>query len=475
MKKLNIRNKDLKRMGIPEGKLRTEICNVCNSQFQGYKKLEVLEIIEDLIRDPQSFIKHEVLSGIAEKLADNKSKPVAKKKRYSKSLQVPVKDLLYKIYGKDLIDGAAIQQMDSAIRLPVSVMGALMADAHSGYGLPIGGVLATQNAVIPYGVGMDIGCRMCMSIYNLREDYLDKNISRFKEILIENTRFGKSEFNDIREHKILERNEFKEISFLKSLKDKAFGQLGTSGGGNHFVDVGLLHVGIHQEAKLNIPAGIYVSVLSHSGSRGMGAEIARYYTNIAKKKRELGKGAANLAWLELDEEEGIEYWMAMNLAGDYASANHHIIHEKIATALDQKPLKMIENHHNFAWKEKIANGTELIVHRKGATPASRGSIGIIPGSMATPAYVVIGKGSEESLNSASHGAGRLMSRAQAKSSFSGKQLHNILSKKGIHLIGGSLDESPLAYKNIDQVMEMQKDLVEVAGVFQPRIVRMSGK
>ncbi len=388
---------------------------------------------------------------------------------------MPVKDLLYKVYGRNLIDGAAIQQMDSAIRLPISVKGALMADAHSGYGLPIGGVLATQNAVIPYGVGMDIGCRMCMSIYNLPGDFLQKNTSRLKEILMQNTRFGKAEFNDIREHKILERNEFKEISFLKNLKDKAFGQLGTSGGGNHFVDIGLLHVGIHQEAKINIPAGIYVSVLSHSGSRGMGAEIARHYTNVAKRKRELGKGAANLAWLELDEEEGIEYWMAMNLAGDYASANHHVIHEKIASGLGQRPLKLIENHHNYAWKEKQPDGSELIIHRKGATPASKGTIGIIPGSMATPAYVVIGKGNEESLNSASHGAGRLMSRAQAKSSFSAKQLQNILSKKGIHLIGGSLDESPMAYKDIDKVMREQKDSVDIAGIFQPKIVRMSGR
>ncbi len=386
-----------------------------------------------------------------------------------------MKDLLYKVYGKDLIDGAAIQQMDNAIRLPVSVKGALMADAHSGYGLPIGGVLATHNAVIPYGVGMDIGCRMCMSIYNLPMQFLEKNKTKLKDILVENTRFGQAEFNDIREHKILERNEFKEILFLKELKDKAFHQLGTSGGGNHFVDIGVVYIHTHHEASMGLPAGVYLSVLSHSGSRGMGAEIARYYTNIAKQKRNLGKGAANLAWLELDEEEGVEYWLAMNLAGDYASANHHIIHEKIASALNQQPLKMIENHHNFAWKEKVADATELIVHRKGATPASRGSMGIIPGSMATPAYVIVGKGNEESLNSASHGAGRLMSRSQAKSSFSGKQLQNILSKKGIHLIGGSLDESPMAYKNIDKVMEVQKDLVEVAGVFQPKIVRMNGK
>lgn len=474
MKKLNIRNKDLKRLGIPEGKLRSEIIHVVNRHFLGSKKMEVLETIQDLLHEPKAYVKHEFLSGIAAKLLEKESAPSSKKKS-SKSLQMPVKDLLYKVYGKDLIDGAAIQQMDAAIRLPVSVKGALMADAHSGYGLPIGGVLATQNAVIPYGVGMDIGCRMCMSIYNISSEYLQKHASEIKDMVIEHTRFGKAEFNDIREHSIVERKEFKEIPLLKKLKDKAFAQLGTSGGGNHFVDVGLLRVDEHHATDINLPPGIYVAILSHSGSRGFGAEIARHYTSVAKKLRDLGKGAANLAWLGMDEEEGIEYWQAMNLAGDYASANHHIIHDKIAAALREKPVKLIENHHNFAWKETISGGTEVIVHRKGATPASKGVLGIIPGSMATPAYVVVGKGNDESLHSASHGAGRIMSRAQAKASFSARQLQNLLRKNNIELLGGGLDESPMAYKDIDKVMQTQSDLVKVTGIFYPKIVRMSGK
>src|SRR4030095_10161315 len=132
--------------------------------------------------------------------------------------------------------------------------------------------------------------------------------------------------------------------------------------------------------------------------------IANHYTKIAISKRRLPAEAKNLAWLNLDEEEGIEYWNAMNLAGDYASACHHVIHEKIAKQIGQ-PLKIVENHHNFAWKE-IVNVKEVIVHRKGATPAGKNVLGIIPGSMTATGFIVKGKGEIASLNSASHGAGR---------------------------------------------------------------------
>lgn len=164
----------------------------------------------------------------------------------------------------------------------------------------------------------------------------------------------------------------------------------------------------------------------------------------------------------------------MNLAGDYASANHHQIHERIASALGEKPLFQVENHHNFAWKEKLSNGEEVIVHRKGATPAGAGVLGIIPGSMTDPGFVVRGKGNETSINSASHGAGRLMSRTAAKNSITGKMVRQALQKNGVDLLGGGLDEAPMAYKDIRKVMEHQDELVEVLGVFSPKIVRMCG-
>src|SRR5439155_22382058 len=228
-----------------------------------------------------------------------------------------------------------------------------------------------------------------------------------------------------------------------------------------------------KDEVLNIDPGKYVGLLSHSGSRGLGASIANHYTKLARQKRRLPGEAANLAWLSLDEEEGIEYWLAMSLAGDYASANHHIIHEKIARQLGQQPMKMVENHHNFAWKE-IVDGKEVIVHRKGATPAGKNVLGIIPGSMTAPGFIVKGKGEQASLSSAAHGAGRKMSRTAALKSITQNALKDELAKYGVKLLGGGLDEAPFAYKNIEEVMKSQHHLVDVVGRFTPKIVKMDG-
>ena len=377
----------------------------------------------------------------------------------------------YKIFGEDLIDRETIEQMDAAMSLPISVKGALMPDAHVGYGLPIGGVLAAYNAVIPYGVGMDIGCRMCLSIYPIAPNIIETQKENLSKILFEETRFGLSIFENLIEHELLERDIFKEIKFVNALKDKFAKQLGTSGSGNHFVDMGLVEIR-HKDYKLNLEAGSYFAILSHSGSRSFGAEVCRHYTNVAQDKLQLSGEADMLAWLDLDSEEGQEYWQAMELAGDYAAANHHIIHNRLSSALGQKPLKRIENHHNFAWKEKLSEGEELIIHRKGATPANTGDLGIIPGTMASPAFLIKGKGNEASLNSAAHGAGRRLSRRQAKAELNMADLHLHLKEKGVELLSGGIDESPGAYKDIFEVMKQQKSLVDVIGLFYPKIVRM---
>ena len=196
----------------------------------------------------------------------------------------------------------------------------------------------------------------------------------------------------------MENELFYQLPLLKNLHGRAWKQLGSSGSGNHFVEFGVVEIAEKDEV-LGVDAGNYVGLLSHSGSRALGANIANHYTKIAISKRRLPHDAKNLAWLTLDEEEGMEYWMAMNLAGDYASACHHIIHEKIAKQLGRKPMKMVENHHNFAWKEKW-EGKEVIVHRKGATPAGKDVLGIIPGSMTADGFIVKGKGEMASVNSA---------------------------------------------------------------------------
>jgi tRNA-splicing ligase RtcB len=378
------------------------------------------------------------------------------------------------IFGREHIENGALDQMKTAMTLPIAVAGALMPDAHQGYGLPIGGVLATENTVIPYGVGVDIGCRMALSVFDISADYLINQRDKLIRILTECTLFGAGKAFEGKaraDHPVLEDPVFQTTPFLKSLRDKSWAQLGTSGGGNHFVEWGMFRIK-ENKADCPLPAGDYLSLLSHSGSRGMGATIANHFTSLAREICVLPRQARDLAFLDLDTEEGNNYWDAMNLAGNYASACHDIIHKRISSALSAQTVFKVENHHNFAWKE-MHQGRELIVHRKGATPAGKGVLGIIPGSMASPGFVVRGLGNDSSLQSASHGAGRLMSRTQAVKTLQWNEIRIQLENQGIFLLGGGLDEAPQVYKDIRKVMACQAELVEVIAEFHPSIVRMA--
>jgi tRNA-splicing ligase RtcB len=464
MKRKMLSGKDLIKLGYPEGKAIGIAINTVLKYFRRSEKEEIYTMLKAVLADPKAYIEDSVWSKTALALV-----PAEKKSRVHGLLK---NRLEYPIYGASEIEEGARNQMEIAMKLPITVAGALMPDAHQGYGLPIGGVLATHNAVIPYGVGVDIGCRMCLTAYPLDEKFLERHRSNLKQLLLSNTCFGRETFKRPKEHEVLDRKTFDEIAVLRNLKGKAAMQIGSSGSGNHFVEFGLMEIGENNEWKL--PAGNYLAVLSHSGSRGLGAEIARHYTRVAKQLCHLPKEAANLAWLDLNTDAGQEYWIAMNLAGDYASANHHQIHERMAQSLGEKPLLMVENHHNFAWKEALEDGTEVIVHRKGATPAGKNVLGIIPGSMTAPGFIVRGKGSSASLNSASHGAGRVMSRSAAKNVITNKMVKQELQKHSVELIGGGLDEAPMVYKDIRNVMRYQQELVDVLGVFTPKIVRMCG-
>lgn len=366
----------------------------------------------------------------------------------------------------------AQQQMKNACELPISESGALMADAHIGYGLPIGGVLATRNSVIPYAVGVDIACRVKLSVLDLPPEMLEneQGVEQLTKAIEVETKFGVgAKFKVRREHSVIDKDW--DVSHItKKLKDKAHSQLGTSGSGNHFVEFGPITI---KEDNLGIAPGKYLALMSHSGSRGVGAAVADHYSKLAMKMHlELPDRLKHLAWLDLDTEEGKEYWNAMELMGKYAAANHSCIHKHVTDHLGAGVLLDIENHHNFAWKE-THHGEELIVHRKGATPAGKNVLGIIPGSMASPAYVVKGKGKPESLNSAAHGAGRVMSRRRAHRELNWDDANKILESKGVTLLSAGLDEVPTVYKNIDKVMEEQKDLVDIQARFDPKLVKMA--
>jgi tRNA-splicing ligase RtcB len=219
-----------------------------------------------------------------------------------------------------------------------------------------------------------------------------------------------------------------------------------------------------------------MALLSHSGSRGTGAQVCHHYSRIAMDRHShLPRELKHLAWLDLATEAGQEYWLAMNLMGRYAAANHAVIHRHISKKVGAGLLLDIENHHNFAWKEthRIEGmEREVIVHRKGATPAAEGVLGIIPGSMATPGFVVRGKGNADSLESASHGAGRVMSRRKALDSFAWGNVKRELAAAGVELLSAGLDEVPGVYKDIHSVMAAQTDLVDVLARFDPKLVKM---
>ncbi len=367
------------------------------------------------------------------------------------------------------------------MRLPISVAGALMPDAHVGYGLPIGGVLATTaDTVIPYAVGVDIACRMRLSIYLTSPGMLIEKSDLLESALLNYTRFGAGsawESGQRAQHPILNDPNWSATPLLRSLRGRAWEQLGTSGSGNHFVEWGIFAL-TKDDEQLGLTVGEYLALLSHSGSRGCGYQIAEHYSKLAMSLHpSLDPAVRHLAWLSLNTEAGQEYWLSMQLAGNYASANHYVIHDRLSKVVGLTPIAVVENHHNFAWRERMSDPVtgkdhEVIIHRKGATPAHKDVLGVIPGSMADPGFVMRGRGNLSALNSAAHGAGRALSRKAAIKTVSAADRDRYLQERGITLLGGGLDESPQAYKPIEAIMETQSDLIEIVGRFQPRIVRM---
>lgn len=466
MKKLILTGKELRSIGYPEGPVISIAKNVMEKHYKHHSHETVLALLKKILESPKDYAVDPVLGLIAGKL-------LPKERTEGQEISLNHAGIRFNVFGQEHIEEGALHQMYQAAKLPVSVAGALMPDAHSGYGLPIGGVLATENAVIPYGVGVDIGCRMCLSVFDIAPRELADRESFFARELGEATLFGSgAQFDRAADHPVMGHALFDQLPLLKRLHGRAWKQLGSSGSGNHFAEFGVVEIS-ERDDVLGLDAGDYLGFLTHSGSRALGASIANHYTKLAISKRRLPQEMKNLAWLMLDEEEGIEYWNAMNLAGDYASACHHVIHGKIATQLGRSPVKMVENHHNFAWKETY-EGKPVIVHRKGATPAGKDVLGIIPGSMTADGFIVKGKGESASVHSAAHGAGRKMSRSKAIASVTEKQFRDELKKHGVKLLGGGLDESPFAYKDIHHVMKSQQALVEVVGRFTPKIVKMDG-
>ena len=490
MAKLKIQGKELRAIGYPEGPVISVAMNVMEKNYKHHNKEEAMEILKAVLASPATYLDNAVLGLIAKQLMP--PPPVE-----GQEISLNNNGIQFNVFGSEHIEEGAMHQMYQAAKLPVSVAGALMPDAHSGYGLPIGGVLATENAVIPYGVGVDIGCRMCLSIYDIDPKELVQREHYFTREINEATLFGSGrQFDQASDHEVMESNLFYELPLLKGLHGRAWKQLGSSGSGNHFVEFGIftLHSDLTQPlnrpsatfppsggegqegASQHLPAGQYVALLSHSGSRGTGAAVCDHYSKLAfgLRRAELPSELLRLAWLSLDSQEGQEYWNAMELMGHYAAANHACIHRHIAENLGAEVLLDLENHHNFAWKEKqVVDGVEreVIVHRKGATralppghadlPEPMRQVGqpvLVPGSMGTASYVLTGIADGKAFHSACHGAGRLMSRHADLRETKAPALRTELATAGIHVRGSSnrglVEEAPRAYKDVAEVVRV---------------------
>jgi tRNA-splicing ligase RtcB len=367
----------------------------------------------------------------------------------------------------------AIEQMQTVMRLPTAQRGALMPDAHLGYAMPIGGVVSLEDAISPSFVGYDISCMMQLSLFDLTPAEFMADRPQLAALLRNETAFGVgSDFRPgQRQHPVLEDARWRTIPVLTELRPLAARQLGSSGGGNHFAD--LVIVEFLQGYAAYRAGEQAVGLLTHSGSRGTGYQTATHY--IAQAARYTDQIAHQIPrgyeWLALHSELGQEYLTAMQLMGDYARANHDLIHGHFQAAARLRLRHRIWNRHNYAWIEP-----QGVIHRKGATPAEQGTIGLIPGSSGSASYLVRGLGNTASLHSSSHGAGRSFSRTEARRHHKEQDFQAHMAALDILHFGLEPDETCFAYKDIERVIALQAGiLVEVVARMTPKVVIMGGR
>lgn len=370
----------------------------------------------------------------------------------------------------DEVEPDAMKQAINLANLPFAFRHiALMPDTHVGYGMPIGGVLATRDVIVPNAVGVDIGCGMCTVRTNL--DSIQTN--KLKEIMSGIRALVPLGFDHHKypqdENLMPSIDNIVEGGIVEQEYDSALRQLGTLGSGNHFIEIQRGSDG-------------FIWIMVHSGSRNIGLKVAEFYNKQAKFLNRMWYTKVNekddLAFFPVETEEAQKYINEMQYCIDFAFANRKLVLENIISVFKEHFGKGFETNnfiniaHNYAAKEKHF-GTDVIVHRKGATSARKDELGIIPGSQGTKSYIVRGKGNPESFESCSHGAGRIMGRKEAIRNLDLKEQTAFLNEQGIlHAIRGKadLEEAPGAYKNIDEVMENQQDLVEIVVELSPLAV-----
>ena len=363
----------------------------------------------------------------------------------------------------DCVDNKAMDQIANLTTLPFLFHHlAIMPDVHAGKGMPIGGVLACKDAVVPNAVGVDIGCGMCAVKTNYKTNEIPNDVLR-KQIM-RNIRaripLGMEHHKEDQDCKFLpEGHDIENMIIVKQRQNSVKKEVGTLGGGNHFIE-------LQKDPDDNL------WIMIHSGSRNLGARVGEYYNNLALKLNAQWYSVVSpdihLPFLPFGTKEFGMYWKEMRYCIDFALCNRSLmmlrIEEILADALKDIEFEpMINIAHNYAAHEEHF-GNKVFIHRKGATLAARGTIGIIPGSMGTASYIVEGLGNAESFNSCSHGAGRLLSRSEAIRSLNLKEeIENLEAKGIVHGIRNQKDlqEAPGAYKDIDSVITNEADLVKV--------------
>lgn len=371
----------------------------------------------------------------------------------------------------DEIDENTLTQAKNLANLPFAFKHVcLMPDAHSGYGMPIGGVMAADGVIVPNAVGVDIGCGMCAVKADLKfSPSIRKKLESILGDIRKRVPVGFKHHKRAQDENLMPRGyDIDNMEVVRAEYKSALKQLGTLGGGNHFIEI--------QKDSDNM-----VWLMIHSGSRNIGKQVADYYNKIAKNLNQLWNSPvppkADLAYLPFSTEEAHRYFEEMNYCVDFALANRKLMLTRVQEVLfDYFPNlnfgEIINIAHNYAtWENHF--GKDVIVHRKGATSAHKGELGIIPGSQGTNSYIVEGLGNPESFASCSHGAGRKMGRNEAIRKLNLEDEVRKLDKKGIlHAIRGKrdLEEAPSAYKNIVQVMADQEDLVKIKVELSPLAV-----
>ncbi len=359
----------------------------------------------------------------------------------------------------------ALTQLDNARETGAERL-ALMADHHVGYGVPIGGVVAYRHRISPSGVGYDIACGNKAVRLDCDARKVKAKVNPLMDEIFKKLSFGMGLNNsEVVEHELFGDNAWR-LPALKSRRQKAQNQLGTIGGGNHYVDIFVDEL-----------ERIWVGV--HFGSRGLGHGIAQYYMDLAAGEGQVSSG---ISWLSTEKDSGREYIEAMELAGKYAYAGRDWVCEKVAKILGGTIVEEVHNHHNFAWRE-THGGEEYWVVRKGATPAFPGQLGFVGGSMGDDSVILEGVDSPESreaLYSTVHGAGRVMSRtaAKGKRGEAGRVTKEMMSKwvkdRGVTVRGGDVDEAPHVYKRLHRVLEHHSATIKVIHTLKPIGVAMAG-